>query len=236
MLKIVNLTKKNRQKLILNNLTCEVARGTIAIFLGGSGAGKTTLLRILNNLETYNQGAITLDEVPLNLKTVHATHSVGMVFQHFNLFEHLNVLENITLPLIKGKGIVKEEADRTAHRLLKHYGLEEKAHEWVTKLSGGQKQRLAIARTLALDPKIICLDEPTSALDPKLTSQVATLLMELAAENRIVLVTTHDMGLVDQLQGQLFLMEQGQIVETASTSMYASHPQAFPLLSKYRQD
>ncbi len=210
MLKIKKLTKTFKEKPILQGLDMEINHGEIGIFLGGSGAGKSTLLRILNHLETYDSGTLTLDEQPLNAK------EVGMVFQHFNLFEHLSVEENIILPLVKCQNKDKSEAKIIANDLLKHYGLADKAHSYPSQLSGGQKQRLAIARTLALNPKVICLDEPTSALDPKLTAQVATYITELAKENRIILLTTHDTHLVKLLQGKLFLLENGKITETKS--------------------
>jgi ABC-type polar amino acid transport system ATPase subunit len=147
---------------------------------------------------------------------VNRSHTVGMVFQHFNHFEHLSVENNIILPLVKCHGKERGEAGRMASALLDRYGIADKAKAKVSQLSGGQKQRLAIARTLALNPKIVCLDEPTSALDPRLTAQVATFIKELAEENRIVLLTTHDVNLIEQLEGQLFLMESGKISETAS--------------------
>lgn len=235
MLKVKNLTKKVHEKALLNNLSFEVQRGGIAIFLGGSGVGKSTLLRALNHLESYDAGTFTLDEAPLELATVSQNHTVGMVFQHFNLFENLTVEDNITLALIKTQGKSLEEAHKIATNLLTQYGLEEKAKLSIHKLSGGQKQRLAIARTLALNPQIVCMDEPTSALDPKLTNQVAKYIMEIAKDNRIVLVTTHDMGLVHELQGDvsLFLMEKGTIVESVSKQGYKMNPSDFPHLQRF---
>lgn len=216
MLKVQKLTKTIKGKPIINELEFELAHGKIAIFLGGSGVGKSTFLRILNNLESYDHGTFTLDGEDLDLKSVSQHHTIGMVFQHFNLFEQLSVEDNIMLPLIKCQNKTKAEANTIASALLKHYGLNDKAKLKSSQLSGGQKQRLAIARTLALNPKIICLDEPTSALDPKLTAQVAFFIQELANENRIILLTTHDIHLIEQLEAELFLMEDGKIVETAS--------------------
>src|SRR5262249_41767823 len=155
-----------------------------------SGVGKSTLLRVLNNLEQYDAGTFYLDDQPLNLATVSKQHTVGMVFQHFDLFEHLSVQDNILLALTKAQHKSHEEALHLAHAELVRFGLEEKASTNVCKLSGGQKQRLALARTLALNPQIVCLDEPTSALDPHLTGQVATYISELAQDGRIVLVAT----------------------------------------------
>lgn len=211
MLKVKDVSKTIRHKKILNDLNFEIDHGQIAIFLGGSGVGKSTFLRVLNNLETYDSGELTLNGAPLNCK------DVGMVFQHFNLFENLNVEENIISTLIHCKGMDRNDAKKISDNLLTRYGLQDHAKANIAHLSGGQKQRLAIARTLAIDPKIICLDEPTSALDPKLTAQVAKFISELAAENRIVILTTHDMHLLEQLDGHLFLMEKGTIIESAST-------------------
>ncbi len=215
MFKVNNLTKIH-QKTILNDISFEIKHGQVGIFLGGSGAGKSTLLRVLNHLESCESGTFVLDGKVLNLAEMNQNHTIGMVFQHFNLFEHLNVQDNITLALRHCKGVDKQEAREITHALLIRYGLSDKADLYVSQLSGGQKQRLAIARTLALDPKIICLDEPTSALDPKLTTQVGQLVMELAAENRIVILTTHDMHLLDKVDGALFFLEDGNIVERCS--------------------
>lgn len=230
MFKVSNLTKTH-QKTILNQITFEVEHGQVGIFLGGSGAGKSTLLRVLNHLEPCESGTFILDGKVINLAEMNQSHTVGMVFQHFNLFEHLNVQDNITLALRHCKGMNKGEAQEIANALLRRYGLSDKADLYVSQLSGGQKQRLAIARTLALDPKIICLDEPTSALDPKLTAQVGELIMELSAENRIVILTTHDMHLLDKVDGVLFLLEEGNIVERcAKNEVDALH---YPKLHRF---
>lgn len=235
MFKVRHLSKTIQGKSILNDLCFEVDHGEIGIFLGESGAGKSTLLRVLNNLESCESGEFSLDGVALDVKNVNNDHTVGMVFQHFNLFEHLSVEENITLALTKCKGMSKREALASASALLERYGLLDKAKDRIHKLSGGQKQRLAIARTLALDPKIICLDEPTSALDPRLTAQVAQFITALAADNRIVLLTTHDMHLLEQLDGRLFLMEKGEIIATASKKECVCSPSAHPKLHSFFQ-
>lgn len=235
MLKVKNLSKTIKNKTILKDMNFEIDHGQIAIFLGESGAGKSTLLRVLNHLESFNTGAFTLDGTDLNLENVNQRNVVGMVFQHFNLFEHLNAEENITLPLTRCKGIVQSKAECIANTLLMRYGLQDHAKTNVSRLSGGQKQRLAIARTLAVDPKIVCLDEPTSALDPRLTSQVAHYINELATENRIVLLTTHDMGLLEQLNGHLFLVEQGTVVESAPKKAWTTNPSAYPKLQSFLQ-
>lgn len=233
MFKVNHLSKTVLGKKILKNLNFEIDHGKIAIFLGGSGVGKSTLLRVLNNLESYDSGSFILDGSTLNLANVNHTHTVGMVFQHFNLFENLNAEDNIIFTLTNCKGLDKKEAKHIASRLLERYSLQDNSKAYICHLSGGQKQRLAIARTLAVDPKIICLDEPTSALDPRLTNQVAKFITELAAENRIVILTTHDMNLLEQLEGHLFLMEEGSIIESASKSECMAHPTSFPKLQNF---
>lgn len=214
----VNQLNKEKR---LNDVSFSIQPGKIAIFLGESGAGKSTLLRVLNSLETYDSGSLALDEAPLH------PQSIGMVFQHFNLFEHLNAEENILLPLTCCKKMEKKKAMELTANLLEKYGLQDKAKTLIKHLSGGQKQRLAIARTVALNPKIICFDEPTSALDPKLTKQVGDCITELAQENRIVLLTTHDMQLLNHLEGELFLLDKGSIIETSNKTDLA------PKLSRF---
>jgi glutamine transport system ATP-binding protein len=235
MLQVSNLTKKVSGKKILDNLGFEIKRGEIAIFLGESGVGKSSLLRVLNNLEDYSCGEFTFDGNLLPLSSVNRNHIIGMVFQHFNLFEHLTCEENITLALVKSKKMDKAEALGVANRFLARYELGDKAKSPMRTLSGGQKQRLAIARTLALNPEIICLDEPTSALDPRLSSQVATFITEIASDNRIVLLSTHDTNLPNLLKqhSTLFLMKSGMIVQKAHASDFYNNPGEFPLLERF---
>lgn len=233
MLKINNIHKSYNTKKILNNISLTVNEGEIALFLGSSGVGKSTLLRILNNLETINSGTISLDNKPLNLTTINTTHMVGMVFQHFNLFDHLTVEQNITLPLEKVLKKKQINAQKIAHTLLERYGLLDKKNKYAAQLSGGQKQRLAIARALAMEPKIICLDEPTSALDPVLTSFVAHNIQQLANENYIVLVATHDTDLVKRLNCTIYLMSEGTIIETAQSQELQNNPDKFPRIKNF---
>ncbi len=233
MLKIEHLQKSFHTKKILNNVSLTVKKGEIALFLGSSGVGKSTLLRILNNLETINNGTITLDGMPLDLSTINTTHTVGMVFQHFNLFEHLTVEQNITLPLERILKKTPAQAQSIAHNVLQRYGLLEQKNKYALQLSGGQKQRLAIARALVMQPKIICLDEPTSALDPVLTSYVANNIQQLATDGYIVLVATHDTDLLKKLDCTIYLMGAGSIIETAHSHELHSNPQTFPLITKF---
>jgi len=233
MLKIDALTKTFYNKKILNNISLTVKKGEIALFLGSSGVGKSTLLRILNNLETFDSGSLLLNNVPLDPATINTTHTVGMVFQHFNLFDHLTVEENITLPLEQVLKKSPAEAKKIAHNLLEHYSLLDNKDKYIAQLSGGQKQRLAIARALAMQPKIICLDEPTSALDPVLTSYVAGSIQQLALGGYIVLVATHDTDLLAKLNCTIYLMSGGSIVETAQSEELKNNPDQFPRLKKF---
>ncbi len=233
MFKVKNLSKKVRGKEILKDLNFEIGHGQIGIFLGESGVGKSTLLRILNNLETYDSGSFTLDGSSLSLRNVNRSHTIGMVFQHFHLFEHLRTKDNIVLALTKCKNVPKMEAEAIADASLNRYELQDQSSTMVCKLSGGQKQRLALARTLALDPKIICLDEPTSALDPRLTAQIAKFIVELAQEKRIILLTTHDLSLLEHLEGQLFLMNKGSIIASVSKQEYMDNSAAYPSLHRF---
>lgn len=233
MLEIKNLFKKFGTKTILDHVNLDVKKGEIAVLLGSSGVGKSTLLRVLNNLETSDSGTFALDGNPLDLETVNKTHTVGFVFQNFNLFDHLTVQENITLALEKTLHKTNSESNMIAMRLLQHYGLSDKANMYPADLSGGQKQRLALARTLALKPKVVCLDEPTSALDPLLTAYVATTIQELAKEGYIVLVATHDTSLIERLDCTIHLMKDGKIVQTASSKELAHDPMAYTLIKNF---
>jgi ABC-type polar amino acid transport system ATPase subunit len=233
MLKIEKINKSFKNHKILNDISLSIKKGEIALFLGSSGVGKSTLLRILNNLETIDSGSLSLNGKPLNIAHINSTHAIGMVFQHFNLFDHLTVEQNITLPLEKVLKNSPSQAQTTAHNLLERYGLQDKKNTYASQLSGGQKQRLAIARAIAMKPHVICLDEPTSALDPVLTSYVAQNIQQLADEGYIVLVATHDTALLDRLNCSIYLMSKGSIVETAQSQEFKKNPHAFPLIQKF---
>lgn len=233
MLKIKNLSKKINAHTILNNINLDLKSGDIAILLGPSGVGKTTLLRILNNLENYDNGTISLDSKILKLNQTKKSSEIGMVFQHFNLFKNMTVLENITFALEKAANKTPKEAKTIANNLLKKFNLEDKANLYPNKLSGGQKQRLAIARTLSLKPKVICLDEPTSALDPNLTNQIAKIIQNLSSEGYIILLTTHDISLVKNLNGTIYLMEKGTIVNSVKSQEFATNPEDYPEIRKF---
>ncbi len=233
MLKLENLTKIFHGKKVIDNVSVNIGTGEIAVFLGPSGVGKSTLLRLLNNLETLDAGTVTLNGKQLNLNTVNKTHTIGMVFQQFNLFEHLTVEQNIMLALEKTMGKNKKEARKIAHELLKSYGLADKRRQYVSQLSGGQKQRLALTRTIALKPQIICLDEPTSALDPLLTAHVATTIQQLAREGYIVLVATHDTTLLEKLACTIYLMHEGKIIESAMSADFRKKQDSYPQIKQF---
>lgn len=233
MLTIKNLTKQFGDRKILNNVDLNVQQGEIAILLGASGVGKSTILRILNNLETPDSGTFKLDGKKLDLTTINQTHTAGMVFQNFNLFNHLTVERNITIVLEKILGTTPESARTTAHNLLREYGLGELANHLPSQLSGGQKQRLALARTLALKPRIICMDEPTSALDPLLTTHVANTISQLAADGYIVLIATHDTVLLDKLSCSVYLMDNGAIVESTTSEKLNQSPDSYPRITQF---
>ncbi len=233
MLSVKNLSKKFGTKKVIDDVSFSVPQGGIAIFLGQSGVGKSTLLRVLNNLETIDAGALFLDDKPLDLSVANKEHTCGMVFQQFNLFPHMSVLENITFPLEKGATTSSKKANEIGQALLDRYDLLDKRDAYPSQLSGGQKQRLALARTIALRPKIICFDEPTSALDPLLTSHVAQTIQELANDGYIVLIATHDTALLDKLNCTIYLMDNGKIVEIAESKKLTQTPNNYPRISKF---
>lgn len=233
MLSIKNLSKQFGNKKVIDNVSFDVKKGAIAVLLGPSGVGKSTLLRILNNLENLDEGMVTLDNQQLDLSRAAQQHIATLVFQQFNLFEHLTILENITLALEKVQGKSQQEAQKIARTLLKQFGLDDKASAYPHQLSGGQKQRLAIARSIALKPQIICFDEPTSALDPLLTTHVANTIQHLAKEGYIVVIATHDTALLDKLSCDVYLMGDGKIIEKASSNELRSQPTAYPHIAAF---
>lgn len=220
-------------KKILNDVSFSVKRGNIAVLLGSSGVGKTTLLRVLNNLEMFESGQILLDAKSLDLKSVNHSDTIGMVFQQFNLFDHLTVMENITIALEKLHKKNRCEATKIANELISHYKLDELTDSYPIQLSGGQKQRLAIARAIALKPKVICFDEPTSALDPMLTTFVATNIQDLAEQGYIVLIATHDTLLLEKLSCTIHLMQKGSIIQSAESNVFWDKKEMFPLINSF---
>lgn len=233
MLQLTALSKTYGAKKIIDTVSLTVGTGEIALLLGQSGVGKSTLLRILNNLENIDSGSVTLNNAPLDIKANPTTHTVGMVFQQFNLFEHLTIEQNITLPLEKVLKIDAHKACAIAQDLLAKYGLAEKKSVYPSSLSGGQKQRLAIARAIAMKPAILCFDEPTSALDPFLSGYVAQEIQALADQGYIVLVASHDISLLERMRCTIYLMQAGRIVESATSQAFKNNPEQFPMLKKF---
>ena len=207
---------------VLKNIDLSVDRGQIVAIIGPSGSGKSTLLRSINHLETLDAGEVWLDGVQVNQplkgqafeRHINAVRQqMGMVFQHFNLFPHLSVLDNITMGPIVLKGMGKADARELAHALLRKVGLEEKIDAYPSRLSGGQKQRVAIARALAMQPKVMLFDEATSALDPELVDEVNAVMKQLAAEHMTMLIVTHEMRFAGEVADRVLFMDQGVVVE-----------------------
>ncbi len=229
-LKISNLSKKIQHKIILNDISFTVNSGEIAILLGRSGAGKSTILRILNQLEDKDSGTILFQNTPL---LDNHNNLIGMVFQQFNLFSHLTALQNITLALTQTKQKTNREATAIALALLTKYNLLEKKDSNSNTLSGGEKQRLAIARTVAIEPKIICFDEPISALDPYSTQEIINCLIELKKQNYIIIMTTHNVSILSQLPGTIHLIETGKIIESVHTNVYYKNPEHYQYIHNF---
>ncbi len=218
---------------VLKGINLSVERGQIIAIIGPSGSGKSTLLRSINHLETVNSGQILLDGVqvnqPLNGRAFErhinaVRQQMGMVFQHFNLFPHLNVMENITLGPIKLKGKSKQEAQELAVSLLKKVGLADKASMYPSRLSGGQKQRVAIARALAMQPKVMLFDEATSALDPELVEEVNQVMKQLAHEHMTMLIVTHEMRFAAEVSDKVLFMDKGVVVEEGKPDVIFTNP------------
>ncbi len=199
--------------------------GEVLCIIGPSGSGKSTMLRCLNMLETPDKGTIEIDGVSVNDENLQQMRTkMAMVFQNFNLFSHLSVLDNITVAPVHVKGMDKAEAEKKAKELLRLVGLEEKASAYPRNLSGGQKQRVAIARALAMDPEIILFDEPTSALDPEMVGEVLDVMKKLAEEGMTMLIVTHEMGFAKEVADDIIFMADGEIVESGSAEQIFENP------------
>jgi glutamate transport system ATP-binding protein len=211
----------------LKDIDLTVGDGEVVVLIGPSGSGKSTLCRTINRLETVDSGAITVNGKPLPAEgraLANLRADVGMVFQHFNLFAHLTVLQNITLGPIKVRRTPKAKAEERARQLLERVGLAEKADAYPSQLSGGQQQRVAIARGLAMDPKLMMFDEPTSALDPEMINEVLDVMQDLAREGMTMVVVTHEMGFARRAANRVVFMAEGQIVETAPPDEFFDDP------------
>ncbi|MFU0800538.1 MAG: amino acid ABC transporter ATP-binding protein [Xylanivirga thermophila] len=235
LLEINNLNKSFGKKKILKDISFRMDSGEVLAVIGPSGAGKTTLLRCINNLEKCDSGDIKIDGSylckDLGGKSIYASvdgiktirKKIGLVFQNYNLFPHMSVMENITEAPINVFGVSKEEARDKALELLETMGLEEKADSYPFELSGGQKQRIAIARACALNPNIMCLDEPTSALDPELREEIAGIIEKLADNSMGILIITHDMTFAKRVANRIIFMEDGQIQQEGTKEAFFSN-------------
>ena len=210
-----------------------VQDGEVLCIIGPSGSGKSTLLRCLNMLETPDEGIVEVDGVQVTQENLREMRTkMAMVFQNFNLFSHLSVLENITVAPVHVKGVSKEEAEEKALKLLKLVGLEEKAGVYPRNLSGGQKQMVAIARALAMDPEILLFDEPTSALDPEMVGEVLDVMKDLAEEGMTMVVVTHEMGFAREVANRVLFFSDGYITEDGTPEQIFNHPKS-PRLQEF---
>ena len=227
-IQIKNLNKTFNEAPVLNNINVGINEGETVVIIGPSGAGKSTFLRMLNGFETPTNGEIMIDGMNLtspNVDLQKVREKVGMVFQQFNLFKHKTVIDNVSYGLIRVKHDSKEEAKETALKYLDRVGLKDKAHRYPHELSGGEQQRVAIARTLAVEPKVILFDEPTSALDPEMVKEVLVVIRDLAKQGYTILIVTHEMGFAQHVADRILFMVKGEIVEDTSPKQFFKKPE-----------
>ena len=224
---VSNLNKRFGKLEVLSNISTDIYEGEVVVVIGPSGSGKSTFLRCINRLETITGGEIVVDGYHIDDKKININkvrENIGMVFQHFNLFHNLNVLQNLMLAPVDLKKATKEEAYAEAMRLLKKVGLEDKAENYPSQLSGGQKQRVAIARALAMKPDIMLFDEPTSALDPEMVGEVLAVMKELAHDGMTMVVVTHEMGFAREVADRILFMDDGLILEEGTPEDIFENP------------
>lgn len=231
--------KKNFGSLeVLKGINETIHKGEVVSIIGPSGSGKSTFLRCLNLLEKPTSGQVIFEGVDIADKKINIDHhrqKIGMVFQHFNVFPHLTVLENITITPTLEKKVPQKEAEEKAMKLLKQVGLEDKAQEYPRKLSGGQKQRLAIVRAMAMEPDVMLFDEPTSALDPEMVKDVLEVIQQLAEGGMTCVIVTHEMGFARSVSDRVLFMDEGRIAEQGSPQQifdHPNHPRTIEFLSK----
>ncbi len=234
MLDIINLRKSYGSDLVLHDISSTLAEHEVKVLIGASGSGKSTLLRSINLLEGIDDGQILLDGEDITAVSVDADlvrSQIGSVFQSFNLFPHLNVLQNITLAPRKVHGVTKDVAEAHAMQMLERFGLADKAKQYPDLLSGGQQQRVAILRAVITKPKVLLLDEVTSALDPILIAEVLALISELKAEGMTMMIATHEMGFAKRVADHVLFLHRGQIVEAGTPQTILEEPQTPQLQS-----
>lgn len=225
---VENLKKSFDKLNVLNGITLDINKGEVVVILGPSGCGKSTFLRCLNLLETPEEGKIYIDDVEITSPETNIDgqrQKMMMVFQHFNLFPHLTILENLTIGPIKLKKVSKDEADKRAHELLKRVGLDDKSAAYPNQLSGGQKQRVAICRALAMEPEVILFDEPTSALDPEMVGEVLEVMKELAATGITMICVTHEMGFAREVASRVIFFDKGVVAEDGPPKKVFENPE-----------
>ncbi|NUK30014.1 amino acid ABC transporter ATP-binding protein [Parageobacillus sp. VR-IP] len=227
MIKVSNLKKSFGNLEVLKGINAHIREREVVVVIGPSGSGKSTFLRCLNLLEDFDEGEIIIDGINIKEKQTNINkvrEEVGMVFQRFNLFPHMTVLDNITLAPIKVRKWPREKAEAKAMELLQKVGLQEKANAYPDSLSGGQAQRVAIARALAMEPKVMLFDEPTSALDPEMVGEVLAVMKQLANEGMTMVVVTHEMGFAREVGDRVLFMDGGYIVEEGTPNEIFDHP------------
>ncbi|WP_034721491.1 amino acid ABC transporter ATP-binding protein [Bacteriovorax sp. DB6_IX] len=223
-----NLNKWYDDFHVLKDINLTVKKGEKIVICGPSGSGKSTMIRCINRLEEFQKGSLVVENIPLNsdVKNIESIRKeVGMVFQHFNLFPHLTILENLTLAPIRVRKMPKKEANDMAMKYLEMVKIADQAHKYPGQLSGGQKQRVAIARSLCMKPKVLLFDEPTSALDPEMVKEVLDVMVDLAKEGITMLCVTHEMGFAREVADRVIFMDAGQILEENTPHEFFDNPQ-----------
>lgn len=224
MIDVQGLKKSFGHNEVLKGISTSINKGEVIAVIGPSGSGKSTFLRCLNLLETHDEGSILVEGKNINEMELHLRKKIGMVFQHFNLFPHLTVLENVTFAPQQVLKISKSEADKEALDLLKTVGLSDKANSYPSNLSGGQKQRVAIARALAMKPEVMLFDEPTSALDPEMVKEVLQVMKNLVKLGMTMVIVTHEMGFAKEVADRVLFMDDGKLVEDQEPAIFFENP------------
>ncbi|PFG13811.1 amino acid ABC transporter ATP-binding protein [Bacillus sp. es.036] len=227
MIKVENLHKNFGNNEVLSGINTSIKKGEVVAIIGPSGSGKSTLLRCLNQLEQVSSGSIWVDDKKLtdsSTNIMDLRQTIGMVFQHFHLFPHKTVLENLIYAPMKVKGIKRDIAEAKAHELLLQVGLSMKANEYPKRLSGGQKQRVAIARALAMEPEYMLFDEPTSALDPEMVKEVLDVMKDLGQSGMTMVIVTHEMAFAREAADRILFLDEGKLVEESEPTSFFNHP------------